>query len=199
MSLETKRAFTTGEVAKICGVNFRTVIRWIQRGQLKGYKLPGRGDHRVVLEDLKEFCEQNSIPVPYDLDASLSKKILIVEQDHTLAHAMERLLAGQGYATEKAKNAFFAGAMLHQFSPDLITLDLNLPGIGGLEVLKYIKQTPHFQKTRTLIICDQPHEEHHEAIKLGADQILKKPFRGESFLNQVAELLAQPLKLVNDR
>ena len=37
--------YTTGEIAKFVGVNFRTVIRWIERGQLDGYKLPGRGDH----------------------------------------------------------------------------------------------------------------------------------------------------------
>ncbi len=39
---------TTGEAARICGVNFRTVLRWIDRGLLPAYKLPGRGDRRVL-------------------------------------------------------------------------------------------------------------------------------------------------------
>ena len=50
-----KNTLTTGEAAKYCGVNFRTVIRCIERGHLKAYKLPGRGDNRIPVKDCVRF------------------------------------------------------------------------------------------------------------------------------------------------
>ncbi|TNF38926.1 MAG: response regulator, partial [Gammaproteobacteria bacterium] len=41
------KTLTTGDIARYCQVNFRSVIRWIERGLLKAHKLPGRGDNRV--------------------------------------------------------------------------------------------------------------------------------------------------------
>lgn len=66
-----KRAFTTGEIANYCGVNFRTVIRWIKRGHLNAYQLPGRGDNRIALEELVDFLERYNMPVPPELQNSL--------------------------------------------------------------------------------------------------------------------------------
>jgi excisionase family DNA binding protein len=50
-----KQALTTGEAAKYCGVNFRTVIRWIERGHLDAYKLPGRGDNRIPVDTFVDY------------------------------------------------------------------------------------------------------------------------------------------------
>jgi len=59
-----KRTLTTGEIARYCGVNFRTVIRWIKRGYLNAFQLPGRGDNRVEVEDFLIFLKKNNIPIP---------------------------------------------------------------------------------------------------------------------------------------
>ena len=64
MAIET---LTTGEIARYCGVNFRTVIRWIKRGHLRAYQLPGRGDNRVELEDFLEFLREHRMPIPEEL------------------------------------------------------------------------------------------------------------------------------------
>lgn len=65
--MREKQALTTGEVAKFCGVNFRTVIRWIERGHLEAYKLPGRGDNRIPVPSFIEFLQNNNMPVPDEL------------------------------------------------------------------------------------------------------------------------------------
>ena len=65
--MRDKQALTTGEVAKYCGVNFRTVIRWIERGHLEAYKLPGRGDNRIPVDSFVNFLKGNNMPVPDDL------------------------------------------------------------------------------------------------------------------------------------
>lgn len=71
-----KQALTTGEVAKYCGVNFRTVIRWIERGHLEAYKLPGRGDNRIPVESFVAFLKGNNMPIPDDL--VLGDKVLLL-------------------------------------------------------------------------------------------------------------------------
>ncbi len=68
-----KRNLTTGDIAKLCGVNFRTVIRWIQRGHLKAFQLPGRGDNRVQVADFIEFLNENNMPIPEELQPSAKK------------------------------------------------------------------------------------------------------------------------------
>ena len=65
--MRDKQALTTGEVAKYCGVNFRTVIRWIERGHLEAYKLPGRGDNRIPVQGFIDFLKNNNMPVPDEL------------------------------------------------------------------------------------------------------------------------------------
>jgi len=74
-----KHALTTGEVARYCGVNFRTVIRWIERGHLDAYKLPGRGDNRIPRSTFLHFLEQNQMPVPDELQPLSSELLLFLE------------------------------------------------------------------------------------------------------------------------
>src|SRR5947209_14833978 len=53
------KVFTTGQVAKICKVAPRTVSKWFDSGQLKGYRIPGSRDRRIPREDLIRFLEEN--------------------------------------------------------------------------------------------------------------------------------------------
>lgn len=62
-----KQVLTTGEAAKYCGVNFRTVIRWIDKGHLDAYKLPGRGDNRIPINSFVDFLRKNDMPVADEL------------------------------------------------------------------------------------------------------------------------------------
>lgn len=58
-----RKVFTTGQVSQICRVSHRTVCKWVDRGQLKGYKLPGGNDRRIPRESLVEFMQANSFPL----------------------------------------------------------------------------------------------------------------------------------------
>lgn len=79
--MREKQTLTTGEVAKYCGVNFRTVIRWIERGHLDAYKLPGRGDNRIPVESFIQFLKKNNIPVPEELSPNSYTLLLLVTDD----------------------------------------------------------------------------------------------------------------------
>ena len=57
-----KEVLTTGDVAKICHVASRTVQKWFDSGQLKGYLIPGSKDRRIPLKELRRFMRANRIP-----------------------------------------------------------------------------------------------------------------------------------------
>ncbi|MCA6064062.1 helix-turn-helix domain-containing protein [Thalassolituus marinus] len=83
--MRDKQALTTGEVAKYCGVNFRTVIRWIERGHLDAYKLPGRGDNRIPVSSFITFLQDNNMPVPEDLTLGGRTLVLLADSDELSA------------------------------------------------------------------------------------------------------------------
>jgi len=58
-----KSSYTTGEIAKILGININTVIKWFDGKQLKGFRLPGSHERRVPYETLKDFMRANELPL----------------------------------------------------------------------------------------------------------------------------------------
>jgi two-component system response regulator VicR len=183
----TKRNLTTGDIAELCGVNFRTVIRWIQRGHLKAFQLPGRGDNRVQVADFLAFLRENNMPIPEELQRS-SRKVLIVEDDDRMAKAIQRTLGRAGFETEIAADGFKAGTLVASFSPAVMTLDLKMPGLGGLEVLKTVRQDPELTTLKVLVVSAMPREELDGALAAGADDVLEKPFANKDLVHKVAIL-----------
>ena len=85
------KTLTSGEIASYCDVNLRTVIRWIENGKLKGFKLPGRGNNRVLVEDFIEFLERHDMPIPDALKGDATPSILIVDDEMPVAKSIQRV------------------------------------------------------------------------------------------------------------
>jgi excisionase family DNA binding protein len=178
---------TTGEIAKYCGVNFRTVIRWIKQGHLRAYQLPGRGDNRVEVQDFLNFLREYEMPIPQEFQEH-SHRVLIVEDDPLMAKNMQRILRRGGFETQIASDAFSAGALVKTFSPVVMTLDVKVPRLGGLEVVKFVRNTEGLKDIKILIVSAMPQKDLEEALKAGADDTLEKPFRNEDLLERVSRL-----------
>ncbi len=202
--MTNKRALTTGEIAKYCSVNFRTVIRWIEKGYLSAYKLPGRGDNRVTVEEFLRFLESNNMPVPESLLSETtvantkaeelvdaSRKVLVVEDEANMAKAIQRALIRSGYVVELAASGVEAGIKLANFQPDLVTLDLNMPGMSGLEVLQYMNSNEAYSAVKVLLVSAAGKAELIRGMSSGADAVLEKPFQNEELLSAVNELLSE--------
>ncbi|WP_210398226.1 response regulator [Motiliproteus sediminis] len=179
---------TTGEVAKHCGVNFRTVIRWIERGYLKSFKLPGRGDNRIRAEDFVAFLQNNDMPVPPEYQALL-RQALVVDDDRNMSNSIRRVLVRAGYEVEVANDGFQAGAVLASKVPSVVLLDLMMPGVDGFEVLAYIRSESRLAATKVLVISGLGEVELQRARDAGADAVLAKPFKNEELEQQVNALL----------
>lgn len=98
---DARRALTTGEVTEYCGVNLRTLIRWIDKGHLPAYKLPGRGNNRVRLVDSLNFADRHGIPVPQALQSS-GNCVLVVDDEEPMANSIARTLKAAGLETRIA-------------------------------------------------------------------------------------------------
>ena len=193
---------TTGQVARICGVNFRTVLRWIQKGYLQANRLPGRGDHRISHEELKVFLVKNQMPVPAEMytagkpiphvaTENSVTRILIVEDDLASANSIQRILKSEGYETKIATGGFEAGIQLSEYRPALITLDFHMNGMNGSDVLRLMKESPQFQKIKVLIVSGDTTGKAEASLQSGAHGFIAKPFQRTAFLTLVKDLLKE--------
>ena len=191
--MNDKRTLTTGEIANYCGVNFRTVIRWIQRGQLRAYQLPGRGDNRVEVNNFISFLRENNIPIPRDF-LHLARRVLVVEKEPTVAKAIEVTLRKHNFDVYMAQDGFCAGSLLREHLPAVMTIDLRVPGLGGFDVIEYVRLAPELAKTKILVISAMDQADLDRARLLGADDILAKPFDPEELARRVVRLAGSDLR-----
>jgi excisionase family DNA binding protein len=117
--------FTTGQVARLCGVSPRKVVDWVDGGQLPGYRLPTEhGDRRVTRAALLAFLREHAMPVPAELERP-GRRVLLVGCGLVLLRKLEAL-AGDALAVTGAATAFCAGVAFARCRPDAVVLDLAL-------------------------------------------------------------------------
>ena len=182
------RSLTTGEIAEYCGVNLRTVIRWIEKGHLPAYKLPGRGNNRVQLVDFLSFIDRHGMPLPEAL-RGYSNRVLVVEDEEPMAQSIARILRAHDYEVRVALDGFQAGDALRAFLPAVMTLDLQMPGIDGFQVLDYVRQDPELARLKILVLSSLPEERLRQAVASGADDALAKPFDAAELAHRIEALL----------
>ena len=119
--MREKQALTTGEVAKFCGVNFRTVIRWIERGHLEAYKLPGRGDNRIPVESFIAFLQQNNMPIPLELTNS-ARHLLVLAGSEDYHTDLASLARRTGWEVTLTRDPLQFGYLLAKQQPQAIII-----------------------------------------------------------------------------
>ncbi|MCL4705881.1 response regulator transcription factor [bacterium] len=111
------------------------------------------------------------------------KKILIVEDDDAILYGLENILRDEGYDIRSVKSGQEGYRLVKEFDPDLMILDLMLPGMSGLEICKRIRDEG--MKTTVLMVTAKAEENDKVfGLELGADDYITKPF-------SVRELLAR--------
>lgn len=185
-----KKSLSTGQLAKYCGVGHRTVLRWIKLGYLSAFQLPGRGDNRVPLEECVRFMQEHDIPIPDEMaDAVKPARVLIVEDDQALAQNMQRILERDGFETSVAYDGFQAGALLANFRPNVMLLDLRIPRLNGYEVLQFVRDDPTLKDTKVIVISGLSEEDLAKAKRAGANSTMRKPLDPTAVVKEVNRLL----------
>lgn len=184
------------EIAQYCDVHQRTVSRWIANGQLKGHKLPGRGNYRVLVEDFITFLHKQRMPMPELFDTQAieqttgKKRILIIDDEAAMRNAVRRVLQSTQYDIISAQDGFQAGVKVIAEQPDLIILDLSMPGLDGFDVIQFIRQRPDLTKVKILVLSGLAPADLAESIKIGANDAVAKPFDNSDLLSRVKTLLS---------
>lgn len=183
------RSLTTGEIAEYCDVNLRTVIRWIEAGKLKGYKLPGRGNNRVLEPDFLDFLRENGMPIPKGFDDKREPLVLIVDDETSMTKSIQRIARKAGIRSITASGGFEAGVLLSMHKPQMITLDLSMPGINGFEVLQFTRAHKEFKDIQIIVISALGEKLHQKALSLGANKAFSKPFEPSALLAEFESLI----------
>ena len=114
---------------------------------------------------------------------SLDPLILIVEDEEAISNFISAVLNSNNYKVIKASNGKEAVTMAASYCPDVILLDLGLPDIDGIEVLKEIRT---WATTPIIVVSARGHErEKVEALDLGADDYIIKPFGTSELLARI--------------
>src|SRR5581483_7259831 len=140
-SPKTKTIYTTHEVSHLLHVNPRSVINWIEQNLLPSYRTPG-GHRRIRRDDLLAFLRKHQIPTPESLVEG-KFNILIVDDEPEIVDIMKAYLTRQGgYEITSASDGISALIEVGRARPDLLILDIMIPGVDGIEVCKRIKNEP---------------------------------------------------------
>ena len=107
-----------------------------------------------------------------------------------MREAMRLVLEGEGFGIEEAADGETALAAIHASPPDLLFLDLNIPGTSGTGVLEAVRADPAFADVRVIVVTAAGEEGRAEALRLGADEYFTKPFSPTALLRTVERVLA---------
>jgi two-component system, OmpR family, alkaline phosphatase synthesis response regulator PhoP len=118
------------------------------------------------------------------------KKVLIVEDETDLVKLLKYNLEKEGFKVNYATDGTVALAEARRDPPDLVILDLMLPGLDGLEVCRQLRRNERFIRTPVLILSARSEEaDRIVGLELGADDYVTKPFSTREVIARVRALL----------
>ncbi len=124
----------------------------------------------------------------------MAKSILVAEDERNLVEALTFLMRRAGYEVSVARDGPTTLAMTRELRPDLVLLDIMLPGFDGFEVIAAIRRDNAIPRPRIVMLTAKGHErDRRRAETLGVDDYVTKPFSNRDVLERVEALLARPV------
>lgn len=113
---------------------------------------------------------------------------MLVDDERGLLELFANLVARLEYEVISVADGRVALDILERITPDLLILDLGLPGVSGYEVLRYVRNVPRLAQMKVVILTARPHMI-AKVEPLGIDAWRAKPIRTQDFLGMVQEML----------
>jgi type II secretory ATPase GspE/PulE/Tfp pilus assembly ATPase PilB-like protein/CheY-like chemotaxis protein len=127
--------------------------------------------------------------------AELTRKgalVLLVDDEDQLRRVMKDLLERQGYTVVEARDGAQALDEVDRHAPDIVILDLNLPGIDGYSVLSQLRSRPATRQIPIIVLTAKGDEDNEvRVLELGADDFLTKPFRAKALAARLESALGR--------
>jgi len=148
-----KNVLTTGDVARICNVAPRTVSKWFDNGQLKGYRIPGSKDRRIPVGELIRFMKVHNMPT-----AALPAgriRVLIVDTNRDAVSLLAESLQDNGdYEVRTVRSNFETGAVAQKFTPHVLLVNLLANGIDATGICKSIREDEDLQTIKIIALAN---------------------------------------------
>ncbi len=177
---------STFAIAEMLHVDPGSVANWIDQGLLKAHRTPG-GHRRVATDDLVRFCREHGMPVPTELDAPPTR-VLIVDDEESITKIIAKALRADHPEIEiiEAHDGFRAGQVVSTLKPDVVVLDLRMPGVDGFEVCRLIKADDSTKHAEVIAMTAYPSEENIQNILDGGARVcLTKPLDIDQLLREI--------------
>lgn len=115
------------------------------------------------------------------------RRILLVDDDERILRFLRLKLLSSGYDVSTAMTGHGAQGMIESDAPDVLILDLKMPGMGGVELLRRLRKPWKFP----IVVVTAASDLAADALSLGADAYLPKPFNLDELVSTVGSLLAR--------
>ena len=120
----------------------------------------------------------------------MAKEILIVDDEPNVVIPIQFLMEQQGYKVMIAERGENALDLIYHYKPDLVLLDIMLPGIDGYEVCEIVRLNPNYRNVKIIFLTAKGREvEIAKGLALGADAYITKPYSIAELVAKVKELL----------
>ena len=173
---------TAPELAKYLKVELRTVYLYIKDGQLPAIRMGGRWRFRK--EDIDRWLFDRA---PSHVHTRQQPRILLVDDDETFRESLNDFFQAKGYLFRGAESGEAALAMMGDLTFDLLLVDLQMPGMGGIEFIRQVKRRR--PDIRILVLTAYGDKESAiEALRLGVTNYLEKPCQTLQALASTIEL-----------
>ena len=124
--------------------------------------------------------------------ARAGAKVLLVDDEDLLRKVMKDLLEREGYKVVEARDGVEALDQVDRHGPDIIVLDLNLPGLDGYGVLSHLRSRPATADIPVVVLTARGDEDNEVRVfEHGADDFLSKPFRARALSARLAAVLVR--------
>lgn len=184
----SKDVLTTGQVAKICKVAPRTVSKWFDSGQLRGYRIPGSKDRRIPLSHLIHFMREHGIPLN-GLEVG-AVKIVVIDGDQGSCNLLrEALSPSAGFDVTTVGTAFEAGIAIESSRPTVVIVDVTLPDIKAEQLVLDLRAITGLEDIRLIATSGAMTEgQGQQLLQAGFDAYFAKPFDVKEVVKKVNEL-----------
>jgi two-component system response regulator RpaA len=185
-----KNVLTTGDVAKICHVAPRTVSKWFDNGQLRGYRIPGSKDRRIPVNELIRFMKTHNMPTS-ELAVGKIRVLLADSNTKSAEDLAESLRSKAEYDVQIVQSNFETGSAIQKFTPHVLLISLMAEGIDAAAVCRGIRENEDLRTIKIIALVSQLSESESKALlQKGFDGYVSYSAEAIDVIKRIEEAIA---------